>query len=103
MATADILDMNCDDGLDLLANKFGIDVNKVKSKCAAGQIGMFLDLDSLSDDELKNDLLIQVGLKIKIREAIQQAKIIRQNNSPAGIQAAAAALAAVAAEAAAAA
>ena len=62
---------------------------------------MFLDLDSLSDAELKSDLLIEVGLKIKIREAISQAKLIRQNNSPAGIQAAAAALAGIQAAAAA--
>ena len=72
----DILDMNCDAGLTFIQNKCHIDMTQVKRKCAANAIGMFRDLDGLSNEDLSK-LGIEIGHKIHIKREIDEAQIAR--------------------------
>ena len=78
-----LLEMDCDEFFDMIGSKYGIDVKKVKTKCAANAVATVTDLDSLDEDELK-DCGIKVGLKVKVLWEINQAKIVkmRAHNSP---------------------
>ena len=78
-----VMEMDGDQFLDFIGQKYGIDVKKVKAKCAANAVATVTDLDSLDEDELK-DCGIKVGLKVKVLWEINQAKIVkmRAHNSP---------------------
>lgn len=69
------MDMDCDQFLDMIDRVHGIDVKKVKAKCAANAVATVSDLDALDSDEMK-DCGIKVGLKKKIKSEINNAKMV---------------------------
>ena len=68
------MEMDGDQFLDFIGQKYGIDVKKVKAKCAANSIATVIDLEELDSDEMK-DVGIKVGLKRKIVWEINNAKM----------------------------